>query len=609
MAQYASYTGYTGGSGGGGGGGTPGGSNGQVQYNNGGNFGGFGSWNGTTLAITGAISSTTTMAVGTNLHVFGTSIMAGDMVVQGGANFSGNLGFYGASEVSQPSGNIFTALTNLGLVTSPSLGISNITGTTNSTITTLSALSLPYSQITGAPSGGITALTGDGTASGPGSAAFTLATVNSNVGSFGSSTAIPSFTVNGKGLVTAASTNAVIAPAGTLTGTTLNPTVVTSSLTSLGTQSVALNMGSHLINAVTDPVSAQDAATKNYVDTVASGLQPIQAAYAATAGSNVAGTYVNGAAGVGATFTTTSTTTFTVDGVTPPLASRVLLKDQTSGFQNGVYNVTQIATGVLPTIFTRSLDYDTAGDVNAGDLIPIINGTINAQTSWLQTATVVTMGTDPLVFTQWTANPASYLLKANNLSDVANKATSFNNLSPMTTGGDIIYGGASGTGTRLANGSAGQVLTSNGTTLAPSWQTAGAGAAVTASYYASANGTTSPTQTINFDTKIYDTNNAVTASAAGTGSWKFTAPITGYYQIGGQTVGSGNNSGFLFINGSNYAQVSFMDNLSGTGTMSYTIFLNATDFFDIRSAGTMTYGGNTLSSNNSTCKITINLVK
>lgn len=81
----------------------------------------------------------------------------------------------------------------------------------------------------------ITALTGDGTASGPGSAVLTLATVNSNVGSFGSSTAIPSFTVNAKGLITAASTNVVIAPAGTLTGTTLASNVVTSSLTSVGT--------------------------------------------------------------------------------------------------------------------------------------------------------------------------------------------------------------------------------------------------------------------------------------------------------------------------------------------------------------------------------------
>lgn len=67
------------------------------------------------------------------------------------------------------------------------------------------------------------------------SGAITLATVNSNVGSFGSSTSIPSFTVNAKGLITAAAGNSVIAPAGTLSGTTLNATVVSSSLTSVGT--------------------------------------------------------------------------------------------------------------------------------------------------------------------------------------------------------------------------------------------------------------------------------------------------------------------------------------------------------------------------------------
>ena len=46
---------------------------------------------------------------------------------------------------------------------------------------------------------------------------------------------------------------------------------------------------------------------------------------------------------------------------------------------------------------------------------------------------------------------------------------------PMTTGGDIIYGGGSGVPTRLANGTAGQVLQSNGTTLAPSWVAASGG--------------------------------------------------------------------------------------------------------------------------------------
>lgn len=321
----------------------------------------------------------------------------------------------------------------------------------------------------------ITAITGDLTATGPGSVPGTLATVNSNVGSFGSSTSIPSFTVNGKGLITAASGNVVIAPAGTLTGTTLASNVVTSSLTSLGVQSQALNMGSHLINAVTDPVSAQDAATKNYVDTVASGLQPIQGVQAATAGSNISGTYANGAAGIGATFTTTSTATFVVDGFTfTTLGQRLLLKDQSSGFQNGVYSVTQLSTGVLPTILTRTLDYDTASDMNAGTLVPVINGTVNAQTSWLQTANITTVGTDALVFVQWTANPANYLLKANNLTDVASKSTSFNTLSPMTTLGDIIYENATPSGTRLPGNttSTKNFMTQTGTgsvSAAPAW--------------------------------------------------------------------------------------------------------------------------------------------
>lgn len=64
----------------------------------------------------------------------------------------------------------------------------------------------------------ITALTGDIAATGPGSVAATLATVNSNVGSFGSATQSPQFAVNAKGLVTSAA-NVTITPAiGSITG-------------------------------------------------------------------------------------------------------------------------------------------------------------------------------------------------------------------------------------------------------------------------------------------------------------------------------------------------------------------------------------------------------
>lgn len=125
--------------------------------------------------------------------------------------------------------------TGFASVSVPNLVVTSQTGSTQcasfNTNGNLSGTGAPC----GSSGGGITALTGDGTASGSGSVAFTLATVNSNVGSFGSSTSIPSFTVNAKGLITAASGNVVIAPAGTLSGTTLNSTVVSSSLTSLGT--------------------------------------------------------------------------------------------------------------------------------------------------------------------------------------------------------------------------------------------------------------------------------------------------------------------------------------------------------------------------------------
>jgi hypothetical protein len=67
------------------------------------------------------------------------------------------------------------------------------------------------------------------------SGALTLATVNTNVGTFGDSSDVAVITVNAKGLVTAVTTASITAPAGALTGTTLKSTIVTSSLTTVGT--------------------------------------------------------------------------------------------------------------------------------------------------------------------------------------------------------------------------------------------------------------------------------------------------------------------------------------------------------------------------------------
>ncbi len=205
---------------------------------------------------------------------------------------------------------------------------------------------------------------------------------------------------------------------------------------------------------VTDPVMPQDISTKVYVDTVASSLNPLQATYAAST-ADIPGTYLNGVGGVGAIFTITATGTFTVDGVTPPAGSRFLLKDQSTGFQNGVYDVTNAGSVGVSPVLTRSLDYNTPTSINAGDLIPVINGTLNNTTSWLQTATVTTVGTDALVFVEWTANPNSYLLKANNLSDVTTPNTALNNILPTQTSNSGKFLTTNGTDSSWASVSAG----------------------------------------------------------------------------------------------------------------------------------------------------------
>lgn len=110
--------------------------------------------------------------------------------------------------------------------------------------------------------------------------------------------------------------------------------------------------------------------------------------------------YNNGTNGVGATLTNNSPTltTFTIDGTVPLINSRILIKDQVSPLQNGIYTVTTAGSNSIPWVLTRATDYNKTSQIHTGDLIFITNGSLNTNTKWNQTSTVTIMGTSIITF-------------------------------------------------------------------------------------------------------------------------------------------------------------------------------------------------------------------
>lgn len=124
--------------------------------------------------------------------------------------------------------------------------------------------------------------------------------------------------------------------------------------------------------------------------------------------ANLTATYANGTSGVGDTLTNSGTQIpLVIDGVALALGDRVLVKDQTTALQNGIYTVTNIGGTAVNWVLTRAADFDSPSQIARGDVVNIISGTVNAVTSWMLTSSVATVGTDSITFAELSNNISS----------------------------------------------------------------------------------------------------------------------------------------------------------------------------------------------------------
>jgi hypothetical protein len=163
------------------------------------------------------------------------------------------------------------------------------------------------------------------------------------------------------------------------------------------------------ITGLPSPSNASDAATKQYVDNTSAGLIVHTQASFATAAALPANTYSNGSSGVGATLVGNVNGALAVDGIFVSSSQRIVIKNEATPANNGIYSVTATGSPSTQYVLTRTTDANTPGtgnvnEIGYGTYVFVTNGNVNANSGWSVNSTVTTIGTSAINWVQFSAS-------------------------------------------------------------------------------------------------------------------------------------------------------------------------------------------------------------